>query len=348
MTSKLLLAFVACLLLGALAACAGRGPARMFERTVQDRFGSELQVLSLRKLGSSEPLARWKGVYGLYVRDRADGEPFMVRLTQDDSAETLVPKVEAARREKNAFVRQQRDALASLRAAGLQGDFFSLKADSAYGKPRWNIAYFADMGALRHDQPLFDAAMARGLAGVMRAGLQPPPQIDIYPASARADYADPLGKGYHGPIELIRGTPQTYMESQDDGSTALWYLDDKAVVAPHIVSERQPALRTACYGAIDAMRARNAFFVRDGFYIVPSGNLYRDYGIPDRLRASGLRQGHTSFGLLDRIDGHMVLRGIVTQDAPGLDDPYAVEAVYEYEYAFATDTLQVRRLTPAS
>ncbi|AVJ29759.1 hypothetical protein CLM73_23145 [Achromobacter spanius] len=46
----------------------------------------------------------------------------------------------------------------------------------------------------------------------------------------------------------------------------------------------------------------------------------------------------------DLLRDHRALRGIVPQDTPHGPDAYAVVGVYEYEFAFATGTLQVRRL----
>jgi len=68
------------------------------------------------------------------------------------------------------------------------------------------------------------------------------------------------------------------------------------------------------------------------------------YRIADRLRDAGLRQGHTAYAVLDRVDGRTVLRGIVAEDAPHGPDAYAIDAVYAYEFAFATGKLQLRRL----
>lgn len=73
-------------------------------------------------------------------------------------------------------------------------------------------------------------------------------------------------------------------------------------------------------------------------------NVLQAYRIADRLRDAGLRQGHTTYALLDRVGGRMVLRGIVAQDAQHGPDAYTVEGVYAYTFTFATGTLQVRRL----
>ena len=73
-------------------------------------------------------------------------------------------------------------------------------------------------------------------------------------------------------------------------------------------------------------------------------SLLEAYQIPARLQAQGLRQGHTAFALLDRVQGRMVLRGIVAPDAFDAGDIHAVSGVYAYDYVFATDELRVRPL----
>lgn len=336
---------IACLFPLLLAACAGRSPGRDIEQVVADRYGGELLVLDVRRLHPSAPLARWTGVHGVYLQDRADDEKFMVRLAKDESAATLTDKIPAARRDMRQFVAHQKAALAQLQAAGLQGEAFTLKAQSPiHGGMRWKVAYFADMDALRRGEaPLGDAAL-QSLGRIVDAGLAPQPDIGIYPASSRTDYLAPLNKGYHGMIEFIGGEPQTFMQSLEDGADLWWTVDATASAAPHIVTERQADLREACYAAIAAMRGGNYFFARHGIYLQPRFHALQAHRIADRLRDAGLRQGHTAYALLDRTGGRLVLRGIVAQDALQGSDPYVVEAVYEYEFAFATGEMQVRRL----
>ncbi|MFJ1302783.1 hypothetical protein ACILG0_22710 [Pseudomonadota bacterium AL_CKDN230030165-1A_HGKHYDSX7] len=345
MDSKLLTA-IACLFVGLLTACTTRGPNREAERLIAQRFGGELQVLQVRKLLPSAPLARWNGTYGLYLQDVADAEAFMVRMAPGDDDPVLAGKIQAARQEKTVFVAQQREALAQLRAAGLPAQAFSLRAVSPlYGNARWNIAVFADMDALGDDRAPLDDAALRGLSGVMRGGLSPAPAIALYPASARHAYGGPLKKGYHGILEFVDGAALTYMQSQDDGADIWWHLDAAALPAGGIVSERQPSLRAATATAIGALRTQNHFFRAYGFYIQPTYNAYQAYRISERLRAEGLRQGHTAYAVLDRVSERMVLRGIATEPVTGsVGDAYALAGVYAYEYVFATRQLRLRQL----
>ncbi|MFJ3461270.1 hypothetical protein [Achromobacter spanius] len=341
---KTRLAAMACLLTALLGACTGKGPIRDVERTIADRYGTEIQVVSMRALRPSAPLARWNGVYGIYLQDRADAEQFMVRLGPDEALATLTTRIDAARQEKDQHVARQKAALAQLQALGLQGDAFSLQAASVYGSVRWNVAVFADMDALRQDGAMLDDAAWQVLGRIVHAGLAPEPSISVIPAAHRAQYRAVLDKGYHGRIEFIGGEPATVMQSLEDGADAWWTVDAAALPAPYIVTERQADLREACYAAIAALRARNHFKTRHGIYVQPRRNVLQAYRIADRLRDAGLRQGHTAYAVLDRADGRMVLRGIVAEDAPHGPDAYAVEGVYEYEFAIATGTLQVRRL----
>ena len=344
MDSKLLTA-IACLSAGLLAACTTRGPGHDAERLIAQRFGSELEVLNVRKLRPSEPLARWTGIYGLYLRDRADAEAFMVRMVPGDDDDALASKIRAARQEKADFVAQQREALARLRAAGLPAQAFSLKASSPlYGNVRWNVAVFADMDALAGNRLMLNDTALRGLGGVMRAGFSPAPAVALYPTAARQDYRDPLGKGYHGMIEFVRGEPLTYLQSQEDGADVWWRVDSAALAARGIVSERQASLRRATDAAIDALRAQNHVFGEYGFYIQPTFKAYEAYRIGDSLRAQGLRQGHTAYALLDMADGRTILRGIVAEPGRDRADARAVDDVYVYEYVFATTQLRLRRL----
>ena len=326
-----------------LAACSTAAPADMVARTIDSHFAGELQLLRTLQLQPSEPLARWQGRYGVYLRDQATGSDFMVRLEPGEGAEVLRDKVLAARAASREFVANQRAALAQLQRAGVQGDFFSLRALSPlYGSMRWSIAVFADPQALHRDADLLDEAVLRAFSEVVH--LDPEPMIDIYPASLKPAYAQPLAKGYHGMVEFIRGTPETFMQAQDSWGDAHWRLGAQARPAPYIVSARQPRLRAACYAEIEAMRRHNHLFQRHRIYLEPSRSLLEAYQIPARLQAQGLRQGHTAFVLLDRVQGRMVLRGIVAPEAFDAGDIHAVSGVYAYDYVFATGELRVRPL----
>lgn len=341
---KTRLAAMAFLLTALLSACAGKGPIRDVERTIADRYGADLHVVEVRPLRPSAPLARWNGVYGIYLQDRADAEQFMVRLGPDEALATLTARIDAARQEKDQHVARQKTALAQLQALGLRGDAYSLQATSIYGSLRWNVAVFADMDALRQDGSMLDDAAWRTLGRIVQAGLAPEPSISVIPTAHRVEYRSVLDKGYHGRIEFIGGEPATVLQSLEDGADAWWTVDADALPAPYIVTARQADLRETCYAAIAALRAGNHFKTRYGIYVKPLRNVLQAYRIADRLRDAGLRQGHTAYAVLDRIDDRMVLRGIVAEDAPQGPDAYAIEGVYEYEFAFATGKLQVRRL----
>lgn len=334
----------ACLLTSLLGACAGQGPTGDVARTIADRYGADVQVVSMRPLRPSAPFAPWNGLYGIYLQDRTDAELFMVRLGPKESLATLTGRIDTARQEKNAHVVQQKAALAQLQALGMRGDAFSLQTASLHGDVRWKVAYFADVDALLHDGAMLDDAAWRTLGRIVHAGLSPAPSIGIVPATRRADYRTALDKGYHGKIEFIGGQPATALQSLEDGADPWWSVDAAALPAPHIVTERQAGLREACYASIAALRAENTFKTRYGFYVQPRMNALRAYRIADRLRDAGLRQGHTAYALLDRVGGRMVLRGIVAEDARQGPDAYAIEGVYAYTFTFATGTLQVRRL----
>ncbi|CAB3683827.1 hypothetical protein LMG26690_01746 [Achromobacter animicus] len=335
---------IACLFTALLGACTGKGPIRDVERTITDHYGADLHIVSMRPLRPSAPLARWNGVYGIYLQDRIDTEQFMVRLGPDEGLATLTGRIDAARQEKDRHVARQKAALAQLQALGLQGDAFSLQATSIYGSARWRVAVFADMDALRQDSAMLDDAAWRALGRIAHAGLAPEPTISLLPATQRAEYRAVLDKSYHGRIEFIGGEPATVLQSLEDGADAWWMVDAAALPAPHIVTERQPSLREACYTAIATLRADNHFKARHGIYVQPRMNVLQTYRIADRLRDAGLRQGHTAYAVLDRVDGRTVLRGIVAEDAPHGPDAYAIDAVYAYEFAFATGKLQLRRL----
>lgn len=336
------IAGMASALLG-LTACSTPNSTAVIEQTLASGFANEVQLVSTRKLLPSEPFARWQGRYGVYVRDRVTGDDFMVRWEKSEDAQALLGKLHAARAEQQAFGANQRAALAALKNAGLQSDFFSLKAVSPlYGNMRWTIAYFADTSALQRNHEMWDAATWKALALIAR--MTPQPSISIYPHTLKTAYASPLSKGYHGMIEFIEGEPQTFMQSQDSGGESLWTLDDQAIAAQNIVSAQQAALRKACYAAIEAMRTDNYFFKHHGLYMQPTRLAYEAYKISAQLKARGLRQGHTSFALLDRIDGRMVLRGIVAPDALDSAEPYAVLGVYAYDYFLASGDLIVRNL----
>ena len=335
---------IACLLATLLGACSSKGPIRDIERTIADRYGADLQVVTMRPLRPSAPLARWNGVYGIYLQDRADAEQFMVRLGPEEGLATLTGRIDAARLEKDRHVARQKAALAQLQALGMQGDAFSLQAPSIYGSVHWKVAVFAEVDALRQDGAMLDDAAWRVLGRIVDAGLSPAPSIGIVPASHRTDYRAVLDKGYHGRIEFIGGQPATAMQSLEDGADPWWTVDADALPAPHIVTERQADLRQACYAAIAALRAGNGFKARYGVYVQPRLHVFDAYRITDRLRETGLRQAHTAYALLDQVGGRMVLRGIVAEDAPNGADAYAIEGVYEYVFAFATGKLQVRRL----
>ncbi|HAP26167.1 MAG TPA: hypothetical protein DCR74_11200 [Achromobacter sp.] len=344
-TTKKRLTAIACLFTALLGACTGRGPIRDVERTIADTYGTDLQVVSVRALRPSAPLARWNGVYGVYLQDRADAEQFMVRLGRpDEGLATLTGRIDAARQEKDQHVARQKAALAQLQALGLPGEAYSLQATSIYGSARWRVAVFADMDALRQDGAMLDDVAWQALGRIVHGGLAPEPSISLFPATQSAAYRAVLDKGYHGRIEFIGGEPATVLQSLEDGADAWWTIDAAALPAPHIVTERQAELREACYAAIAALRADNHFKTRHGIYVQPRMTVFQAYRIADRLRDAGLRQGHTAYAVLDRADGRMVLRGIVAEDAPHGPDAYAVEGVYAYEFAFATGKLQVRRL----
>lgn len=179
----------------------------MVARTIDSHFAGDLQLLRILQLQPSEPLARWQGCYGVYLRDQSTGSDFMVRLEPDEGAEVLRDKVLAARAASREFVANQRAALAQLQRAGVQGDFFSLRALSPlYGSMRWSIAVFAGQQALHKDADLLDEAVLRAFSEVVH--LDPEPMIDIYTASLKPAYAQPLAKGYHGMVEFIRGRPR--------------------------------------------------------------------------------------------------------------------------------------------
>lgn len=342
-TRKPLKAF-ACLLTSVLGACAGKGPMDDVERTLTDRYGADVQVVSMRPLRPSAPFAPWNGLYGIYLQDRTDAELFIVRLGPKESLATLTGRIDAARQEKDAHVARQKAALAQLQALDMGGDAFSLQTASLHGDMRWKVAYFADVDALRQDGAMLDDAAWRTLGRIVHAGLSPAPSIGIVPTTHRADYRAALDKGYHGKIEFIGGQPATALQSLEDGADPWWSVDAAALPAPHIVTERQAGLRQACYASIAALRAENSFKTRYGIYMQPRMNVLQAYRIADRLRDAGLRQGHTAYALLDRVGGRMVLRGIVAEDARHGPDAYTVEGVYAYTFTFATGTLQVHRL----
>lgn len=191
---------------------------------------------------------------------------------------------------------------------------------------------------------MLDDAAWRTLGRIIHGGLSPAPSIGIVPATHRADYRAALDKGYQGKIEFIGGQPATALQSLEDGADPLWSVDAAALPAPHIVTERQAGLREPCYASIAALRPENTFKTRYGIYVQPRMNVLQAYRIANQLRDAGLRQGHTTYAVLDCVGGHMVLRGIVAQDAQHGLNAYAVEGVYASTFAFATGTLQVRRL----